>query len=263
MWRAPSIASAARPGQYVHLRAPDSLGFVPLRRPLVICGIDTARGQVTMHVVARDPASTWFAGLRPGDRADLTGPLGQPLQVGRRTNHLLLIGHGHSMPALMPIADAAVAAGRQVTLLCGAASAAGVYPSSLLRDEVEYVVATADGSLGHRGTVVGLMPEYEAWADEAIAIGPLPVLEDLVRVARGRDARLGVARLGRRKGRSSPRRPTRSASRSWLTVFMDQSVGCALGVCLGCVVPSASGLVRVCREGPSFAADDLVWSGVE
>ena len=38
-------------------------------------------------------------------------------------------------------------------MLFGAATAAAeVYPSSLLPDEVEYVVATDDGSFGHHGS---------------------------------------------------------------------------------------------------------------
>ena len=41
--------------------------------------------------------------------------------------------------------------GRQVVMLFGAASAREVYPSCLLPDEVEYIVATDDGSFGHHG----------------------------------------------------------------------------------------------------------------
>ena len=50
------------------------------------------------------------------------------------------------MAGVRALADEALAAGRRVTLLFGAAGAAEVYPSSLLPDEVEYVVATDDGS---------------------------------------------------------------------------------------------------------------------
>ena len=41
-------------------------------------------------------------------------------------------------------------------------------------DEAEYVVATTDGSLGHRGEVTALLPEYEAWADQCFAAGSTP-----------------------------------------------------------------------------------------
>ena len=46
---------------------------------------------------------------------------------------------------------------------------------------------------------------------------------------------------------------------SWLQVALPHEVGCALGICLGCVVDGPGGSVRVCREGPTFGADELAW----
>ncbi len=225
---------------------------------MAIAGIDRKRGEVTLHLPSTDAATPWLAMRRAGDRADPIGPLGRPLAIEPRTHHLLLIAEGLSVPPLGPLTEAAIATGRRVALLLGARSAAEVYPSSLLPDELEYVVATQDGSLGHRGSVVDLVPAYEAWADQAVASGGPALLERVAHLARGRDARLGVACLGRRTARRG-RRTGRVTRRSWLSVVLEQRVGCALGVCLGCVVPGASGPVRVCREGPAFRADELAW----
>ena len=38
----------------------------------------------------------------------------------------------------------------------------------ILFEDVD-VVATDDGSMGHHGLVTALIPEYEAWADQAFA----------------------------------------------------------------------------------------------
>ena len=130
-------------------------------------------------------------------------------------------------------------------------------PSWLLPDEAEYAVATLDGSLGHPGDVTELLLRYEAWADQCFAAGDRSLLERLVVQARGRDARLGVARLGRRPGRRGSAAVTRRAS--WLQVALPHEVGCSLGICLGCVVDGPGGSVRVCREGPTFGADELAW----
>jgi dihydroorotate dehydrogenase electron transfer subunit len=41
---------------------------------------------------------------------------------------------------------------------------------------------------------------------------------------------------------------------------MEQNMGCAVGACLGCVVKAMDGPpLRVCREGPVFAAEELDW----
>ena len=116
------------------------------------------------------------------------------------------------MAGVRMLADEAIRDGRQVTLLFGAASAREVYPSSLLPDEVEYIVATDDGSLGHHGYVTDLVADYEAWADQAFACGPAPMLAALARLAAGRRERLGRrqarAQARRRQGRRrSARRP--------------------------------------------------------
>ena len=155
---------------------------------------------ITIHFRTIGRGTEWFTRLRPGDAIDMLGPLGRPFEVDPRSRHLLLIAGGLGMAGVRSLADEAIRDGRQVTLLFGAASARDVYPSSLLPDEVEYVVATDDGSVGHHGFVTELVPEYEAWADQAFACGPCRMLAALARQAAGRRQRLGVAKLGRKRG---------------------------------------------------------------
>ena len=176
-----------------------------LRRPFSINTADAATGIVTIHFRVIGRGTDWFTRLRPGDEIDLLGPLGRPFEVDSRSRHLLLVAGGLGMAGVRMLADEAIRDGRQVTLLFGAASAREVYPSSLLPDEVEYVVATDDGSLGHHGYVTDLVADYEAWADQAFACGPAPMLAALARLAAGRRDRLGRgqarAQAGRRQGR--------------------------------------------------------------
>jgi dihydroorotate dehydrogenase electron transfer subunit len=261
-YHAPWLASGVRAGQFVHVRTPDYSGLV-LRRPFSINTVDRAAGAITIHFRVTGKGTDWMARARPGDRLEMLGPLGRPFEVDGRSRHLLLVAGGLGMAGVRALADELLDQGRQVALLFGAAGASEVYPSSLLPDEVEYVVATDDGSLGHRGFVTDLVPAYEAWADQCFACGPEPMLAALARLARGRDARLGVARLGR-KGRRMTRPEalgTPAARRkSWLQVSMEQNMGCAVGACLGCVVIGVDGPQRVCREGPVFAAEEIAWA---
>lgn len=262
-YHAPKLAVGSRAGQFVHVRTGDLSGMV-LRRPFSLNTADPISGLVTIHFRVIGRGTDWFARLRPGDPIDLLGPLGRPFEVDPRSQHLLLIAGGLGMAGVRMLADQAIGDGRQVTLLFGAASAREVYPSNLLPDEVEYVVATDDGSLGHHGYVTDLLPDYEAWADQAFACGPTGMLAALARLAAGRRERLGVARLGRKRGAASSNPPGSPAARrtSFLQVSMEQNMGCAVGACLGCVVLSTSGVPqRVCREGPVFAADELAWDG--
>jgi len=246
-YRAPSLASSALAGQFVHVRTPDYSGLV-LRRPFSINTYDRAKGEITIHFRVTGVGTQWMART----------------QRDPRTRHVLLVAGGLGMAGVRSLADEALAAGCNVTVLFGAASAQQVYPSSLLPDEVEYVVATDDGSFGHHGFVTELLPQFEAWADQCFACGPQPMLAAMARLAAGRQARLGVARLGARRGRATKSAPLGSKQarrRAWLQVSMEQNMGCAVGACLGCVVMCHDGPQRVCREGPVFASDEINWEG--
>ena len=258
-FRAPAVAAGAHAGQFVDLRVVDDSGL-PRRTPFSLNTLDRTGGDVTLHVDLAARAVAPLGRLRTGDRVEMTGPLGRGYEVDPRTHHLLLVATGHGIAGVRALADEALAGGRRVVLLFGAPTAALVYPSSLLPEEIEYVVATGDGSLGHRGDVVDLVPEYEAWAGQAFASGPLPMLASLARLAAGRDGRLGVARLGRkRRVRSTPLGSPLHRRRSWLQLCLEQYVGCATGTCLGCVVAGVAEPQRTCREGPVFAPDEIAW----
>jgi dihydroorotate dehydrogenase electron transfer subunit len=260
-FHAPHLANGSRAGQFVHVRPGDWSGLV-LRRPFSINTADVASGIVTIHFRTIGRGTEWFTRLRPGDAIDMLGPLGRPFEVDPRSRHLLLVAGGLGMAGVRMLADEAIRDGRQVTLLFGAASAREVYPSSLLPDEVEYVIATDDGSVGHAGFVTELVPDYESWADQAFACGPEPMLAALARLAATRRGRMGVASLGRKRGggRSDPAGSPAARRKAFLQVSMEQNMGCAVGACLGCVVMSSSGTPeRVCREGPVFAAEEIAW----
>jgi dihydroorotate dehydrogenase electron transfer subunit len=260
-FHAPELASGSRAGQFVHVKTGDLSGLV-LRRPFSINTADPVSGTISIHFRTIGRGTEWFTALRPGDGVDMLGPLGRPFEVDPRSRHLLIVAGGLGMAGVRFLVDEALRDGRQVTLLFGAASAREVYPTALLPDEVEYVIATDDGSVGHRGFVTDLVADYEAWADQAFACGPAPMLAALARLAIGRRERRGVANLGRKRGGGKADALGSPAARrkAFLQVSMEQNMGCAVGACLGCVIMGTNGSPqRVCREGPVFAAEEVAW----
>lgn len=237
------LGQASAPGQFVHIRA--GLRWDPLlRRPMSIYQI-RPRG-VSVVVRAIGAGSTMIAASRPGDTLDVLGPLGRPFSVDPAARRLLMIGGGYGVAPLVALAERALPRGCEVVLLVGAATAELVFPTGLVPPEVEYQAATMDGSLGHQGYVTELVPGYIEWADAVYACGPTPMLEAVARVSR-------PAATGRAGAVDFPKP---------IQLAMEQHMGCAMGVCLGCVVNTRHGYQRVCRDGPVFDADELVWETV-
>ena len=138
----------------MHVLAPAPRGL--LLPALPVAGYDRAAGTIDLLVESGVGTDELLA-RREGDEASFDGPLGRGVRLDPRGRHLLVICDTDGIARVRALLGDAVASGRQVTLLLGVPSAAEVFPSSLLPDEVEYIVATEDGSIGHPGMVLDLV----------------------------------------------------------------------------------------------------------
>ncbi|MYE88289.1 hypothetical protein F4X33_04755 [Candidatus Poribacteria bacterium] len=107
---------------------------------------------------------------------------------------------------------------------------------------VETHIATDDGSVGHHGFVTELLTQILETHD----------LQNPIIYACGPDGMLRVVT----KIALEHRIPTQLA--------MENRMGCALGVCLGCVCKvrmpdDGFEYQRVCTEGPVFNAEEIIW----
>ena len=243
----PEIATRAHAGQFVHVRPGER--FDPLlRRPYSFHGIDRRGGEIQLLVKALGPGGEWIAERRVGDPLDLLGPLGTAFVVHRATTHLLLVAGGTGIAPMKVLAEQE-AARRNVTLIMGGRSIHYLWPAHRLPAAVEYVTTTEDGSFGVRGRVTDAMPEYLTWADQLCACGPWPML---AAIGRMRDEAVRSASV--------------VAGREVLAdaqIAVEQHMGCAMGVCRACVIVTADGNARVCREGPVFSLGDVRFEGGE
>jgi dihydroorotate dehydrogenase electron transfer subunit len=238
------IATQARAGQFVHVRTGPS--FDPLlRRPYSFNRIDRASGEIELIVKALGAGGDWIASRREGDRLDLLGPLGSSFVIQRSTRNLLLVAGGTGIAPMRVLAEQE-SARRNVTLLMGGRSVAYLWPSDLLPPSVEYVTTTEDGSFGIKGRVTDAIKPLLEWADQACACGPWPML-----------AALGLLRDD--SARAAATYPGRSALLD-MQIAVEQHMGCAMGVCRACVIVTANGNARVCREGPVFALGDVAFA---
>lgn len=224
--RAQEIAVRARPGQFVMVRC--SEGSDPLlRRPFPLFTITPP--DIALLVRADEPGRRWLAHQSPGQTLDILGPFGQGFIVDPLSRHLLLVAEGLGLAALAALAAQANSAGMPVTVLAGAPSTTTLLPADLLPPEIEYRVATADGSRGQRGNVAALLPEIIQWADQVFAAGSPALYHALA------DA---IARYRLR------------VDDDFAQVWQLGTVACGAGACQCCAIDTRRGLVLSCREGP-------------
>jgi dihydroorotate dehydrogenase electron transfer subunit len=223
---APNVAAVARPGQFVMAAVPGSQFH--LRRPLSLHSVEGER--VRLLVEPRGEGTRALAEAGIADALSLAGPLGTgfPLESVRAA---LLVGGGIGVAPLQFAADALRARGVPVTAAFGfrdegQARLAGAFDIDDLR------VATEDGTIGRRGTVVELAREVGAGPRASVlACGPAPMV---------------------------------AAVRAWVTeagltgwASLEAHMACGTGACQGCVVATREGYLRVCVEGPVFALELL------
>ena len=229
--RSPRIARGGLPGQFVHIQCAG--GTDPLlRRPFSFCDIDAAAGtyDILFNVVGQGTAI--LAAAEAGQAFEALGPLGRPFTIPDGGTIIAVAG-GLGVAPFPLVARACTERGVSLHWYNGAYTAHQLLPVAHLGGVTAVHQATDDGSAGRPGFITDLLRESAAdWDGVEIiqACGPTPMLITLARLLADVEARRG-------------RVPA-------CEVSLEAPMGCALGTCLGCVVPAApDGYARVCVEG--------------
>lgn len=242
----PNIARAGLPGQFVHIQC--AVGTDPLlRRPFSFCDIDPAAGTYDVLFNITGAGTAILAAAEAGQAFEALGPLGQPFTFPS-DGAILAVAGGLGVAPFPLVARVAAERGVAMHWVNGAYTAHQLLPVELLPGVTKVEVATDDGSAGHRGVVTQLLERAPGdWLDEVSTIhacGPTPMLQAVARLLRDID------------GHSSeiPR----------CEMSLEAPMGCALGTCLGCVVPSSDGgFARVCVEGAVMDWRVIDWTRLE
>ncbi len=231
MWlKCPEIARKAKPGQFVMVRCGEEC---ILPRPFSIHQVKGEDVALFFAVWENGKGTNWLSRRRKGSRVELFGSLGNGFSICPDSRNILLVAGGIGIAPLYFLAQEAVSKGCSVTLLYGTASKERY---SELPARVKLVSVTEDGSVGKKGRVIDLIPDFVDGADQLFACGPMPMYRDMAR--RREELRL----VGKP-----------------VQVSLEIVMACGRGVCYGCTVKTKSGLKQVCEDGPVFDLDDILW----
>lgn len=246
MWiEAPDIAAAPQAGQFVTVRCKD----FALRRPFSVHQVSSRKIALLFRVAGK--GTLWLAQRKAGDKIDVLGPLGNGFNIGPESKNLLLLAGGIGIAPLVFMMQQA-SSQHQITLVHGASTAAQLYPFSSasrnrnklspLANGVRFIPVTEDGSVGHTGKATDVLPDYLDWADQVYACGPLGMYEAMTQMSLGRNR----SKLKLKK----------------CQVSLEVRMGCGFGACYGCTINTKKGLKHVCRDGPVFELDHIIWEEV-
>jgi dihydroorotate dehydrogenase electron transfer subunit len=237
-WR---VAEHAQPGQFANFQLPRHGSDPLLRRPMSIAFVTGERFGLLVQAVG--VGSRILAEAPLGEVVDVIGPVGTTFPPPEEGSRVALVGGGVGVAPLRFLFEHHVRSA-EWEILVGARTESLLPFQQYFQGTGRARFSTDDGSLGLHGNVVQLLSERHALEafDRIYTCGPPRMIE-------------AVARFAAERGISC-----------W--VSLEARMACAMGQCLGCVVPTIpEGYARVCTEGPCFDAAsvrldvDLGWSG--
>ena len=225
---APEIAEAARPGQFVMVRCgEDTL----LRRPLSVHQVDGDKIALLFSIAGK--GTRWLSQRQTGETIDIFGPMGNGFTLPDTPQDILLVAGGIGIAPLVFLAEKAAEQHHNVTLLLGTASKTNLVPDDIIPIRTNIFV-TEDGSSGHRGLVTDWLSSNHSFIQKPIfTCGPLPMYRTMVQMPELKDKHVQVS----------------------LEIMM----GCGVGVCYGCTIKTRGGLKQVCKDGPVFDFENIIW----
>ncbi len=233
--KAPRVAAARQPGQFVIVRHCEG----DERIPLTIADADAEAGTITLIIQAVGESTEEIVATAAGGAIrDVAGPLGKPTEI-EKWGKVACVGGGVGTAVLFPLAKALAAGGNDVTTIIGGRSEAFV----ILRDELaefssEVLVTTEDGSLGVKGFVTAalgeLLEDASRRPDAVFAVGPVPMMAAIADQTRPAGIKTIV---------------------SLNPIMVDGT-----GMCGGCRVTIDGQIKFACVDGPEFDGHDVDFS---
>lgn len=218
-------SSLTRPGQFVNIAVE---GFF-LRRPISVCDYDDNSMLLCYEVVGHGTAA--MANARPGQQFDLLSGLGNGFDHTRDVLNPVLMGGGIGVAPLYGLAKELLRRDIQPVAVLGYNSADRMVMDDMFRElNIETIVATVDGSAGVKGFVTDALRSYGIKPDYMYGCGPMPMLEALCK---------NVDIPGE--------------------LSLDVRMACGFGACMCCSFQTTNGPVCVCKDGPVFDKNELIW----
>ena len=210
------------PGQFVNIRVAGQF----LRRPISVCNITDGILTIIYKVVGVGTEA--MSHLPIGTQLDVLTVLGNGYDLTKAGDAPLLVGGGVGVPPMYMLARQLREMDKNVRVILGFNTKDEVFYEEEFRAlGCDVIVTTMDGSHGVKGFVTNALDGQQSYY---YTCGPLPMIKALLQAA-------GIHG----------------------EVSMEERMGCGFGACMGCTIQTTQGPKRVCKEGPVFPAEELIF----
>ena len=225
MQLAGDVSGVTRAGQFVEI----ALDGLYLRRPISVCNYDDGELTIIYKVVGK--GTDLMSQMAEGTQLNVLTGLGNGFDTEHDCAKPLLVGGGVGVPPLYRLTRDLIARGKEVTVVLGFNTESEIfYAEEFAALGAKVILATADGSVGVKGFVTDAIRESGVEADYFYSCGPLPMLKALCN---------SLEISGE--------------------VSLEERMGCGFGICMGCSIQTTKGAKRVCKDGPVFKKEEVIW----
>jgi dihydroorotate dehydrogenase electron transfer subunit len=223
------------PGQFVEVRV-DGSPTTFLRRPISINFVDYQQNELWLMVAMVGDGTKALGKLQKGDKLNCVLPLGNGFSFqsdGIASHKALLVGGGVGVAPLLYLGAQMKEQGVEPTFLLGARTASDLLMLDEFKKYGRVCVTTEDGSEGEKGFVTNHSLLQQEHFEMIYTCGPTPMIK-------------AVARYAKEKGIACE-------------ASLENLMACGLGACLCCVEKTTEGNLCVCKDGPVFNINRLLW----
>jgi dihydroorotate dehydrogenase electron transfer subunit len=222
------------PGQFYMIEVGNSCDPL-LKRPFSYLR-KTSKGIQFLYTI-RGRGTSLMKDFKQGQVINIIGPLGIGYPKPEESITPLLVAGGMGIASIFSLVEKL---SKRAYVLFGAKSRDELFMLAELKDLVKKpVICTDDGSVGEKCTVADVLNNFftsgisSPGSSMIYACGPKPMLR-------------AISKIAFEKGIKG-------------YVSLEENMACGFGACLGCAVRTINGYKRVCKEGPVFPMDEIVW----
>lgn len=221
------------PGQFAEIRV-DGSPTTFLRRPISIHFVDVERNEVWFLIQLVGDGTKRLGEARKGDIINVVLPLGNGFTLPEKpSDKLLLVGGGVGTAPMLYLGEQLAKQGCKPTFLLGARSAGDLLQLEKFAAYGDVYTTTEDGTHGERGYVTQHSILEQQRFEQIYACGPKPMMMAVARYAKSHEIACEVS--------------------------LENKMACGVGACLCCVENTIEGHLCVCKEGPVFNINQLLW----